>query len=607
MNSIRGTILVWFLALEVLALVGVSWYVYHMTERVLAEKEVGIRHLMESRYEARCQAQRDRFDEELLRRVQRVASRTRLQTGGRNAYLHPLGQLSESVFVQSPVTLLVYSSFPSILISRALFGTTEISIPDAVLPRPSDGQDTDHEYCQIWSTRGRLLIRSPTLGERTLPLDPRLRSSLERFEWSIDDLAMPDGKTVRCVTYRSNFSGSTFTYPVFNFRRGRIGPPPVMSRESPANDGSFFSLRQEDREYPTIIVQYASDTDRLKHVLAGYRQELLNDWDNLRVQNAGTLQTLWTQLWLMSLVAFGLTGVGGAWLIYRGMRPLSNLAESVSRVSYKNFNLGVVPANLPHELRPIAEKLQETLTSLERAFIHEKRAAADISHELRTPIASLLATIQVALRKPRPTEEYRETLATCAETGRHLNHLVERLLKLSKLDAGVTPLENEELELTDIVDEVVAMVRPLADAKGVTLTTTPGPECLFHADGGKLKEILLNLIGNAVQYNRANGKVEVRWGHGDKAVWFEVADNGPGIAAAAMPFLFDRFYRADPSRQTNTVNAGLGLSIVKGYLDLMGGTIRVTSKEGAGATFRVEIPLVPVDAPTSSKTPTRAA
>src|SRR5262249_34955461 len=152
-----------------------------------------------------------------------------------------------------------------------------------------------------------------------------------------------------------------------------------------------------------------------------------------------------------------------------GLLPLRRLSYAVSRVSPKDFRLPFDEPHLPGELRPIVDHLNQTLEMLKRAFAREKQAAADISHELRTPLAALLTTIDVALRKPRSPEEYRELLEDCRASGQQMNQLVERLLALARLDAGVDLLRPQQVDVAMLADQCVSLVRPLAEARGLSL------------------------------------------------------------------------------------------------------------------------------------------
>jgi len=286
--------------------------------------------------------------------------------------------------------------------------------------------------------------------------------------------------------------------------------------------------------------------------------------------------------------------VGGFWLVRLGMSPLKRLSEAVSRVSVKDFSLPLDDRPLPRELQPITERLTETLKLLERAFAREKQAAADISHELRTPLAALLTTLEVGLRKNRSPEEYREMLTDCYAAGKQMSQLVERLLALARLDAGVDTLRPQTLDINHLVEQCASLVRPLADARGLQLQVRRNGPIQCRTDPNKLREVLNNLLHNAIEYNRPEGRVEVAVEQKNGHLNLEVSDTGIGIAPDAFPHLFERFYRADPARQADGLHAGLGLAIVKGYVDLMAGTITVDSKEGEGTTFHVSLPMEPL-------------
>jgi len=263
----------------------------------------------------------------------------------------------------------------------------------------------------------------------------------------------------------------------------------------------------------------------------------------------------------------------------------------VSQVSEKDFRLPIDQAKLPRELKPIAGRLAETLEQLKHAFDREKQASADISHELRTPVAALLTRLDITLRKQRSAEEYREVLQDCRESGQQIHHLVERLLALARLDAGADLLRPRDVDVNGLVDQCAALVRPLAEARGLHLNVHRNGPAMLHADPDKLREVLTNLLHNAIEYNKPDGTIDVKVERSNGHLEMEVSDTGIGIAPEARRHIFERFFRADPSRQADTPHAGLGLAIVKGYVDLMGGIIAVDSTVGAGSTFRVSLPV----------------
>jgi signal transduction histidine kinase len=167
---------------------------------------------------------------------------------------------------------------------------------------------------------------------------------------------------------------------------------------------------------------------------------------------------------------------------------------------------------------------------------------------------------------------------------------VERLLTLARLDAGVDTLRAQSVDVAGLAEQCAAVVRPLADARGLNLRVHRNGPALIVADPNKLSEVVTNLLHNAIQYNRPAGSVDLTVARENGHLHLEVRDTGIGISPEARDHIFERFYRADPSRQADGLHAGLGLAIVKGYVDLMGGTISVESTEGEGSTFRVDLP-----------------
>ena len=202
-----------------------------------------------------------------------------------------------------------------------------------------------------------------------------------------------------------------------------------------------------------------------------------------------------------------------------------------------------------------------------------------------------MTTLEVALRKTRTPEEYRNLLEECRASGQHMYQLVERLLTLARLDAGADQYRPTSVDVIDVALSCADLIRPLARARGLDLRLNLPDPITTETDANKLREVLTNLLHNAVEYNKPNGAIDFTVERTNGHVRMEVRDTGIGIKPEARARLFERFYRADPSRHADTPHAGLGLSIVKSYVELMGGTITVESSE-AGSAFIVELPFV---------------
>ena len=246
---------------------------------------------------------------------------------------------------------------------------------------------------------------------------------------------------------------------------GRGGPPwmlPPPSRrpvEEPTDQGTLY-----ESTLPSIYVQCAWTTNPPHPVI----QELMTKRDGrlaaLGEQTDNALHDLRVRLVWIGLVTLGVMLAGGWLLVGLGLMPLRRLSVAVSQISPKDFRLPVEPKELPRETLPLVDRLNQSLEQLQRAFQREKQTSADISHELRTPVAALMATLEVALRKPRAAEDYRETLEDCRAIGKQMSYLVERVLTLARLDAGTDHIEPRLCDVSPLVDGCAAIGRPLAEA-----------------------------------------------------------------------------------------------------------------------------------------------
>jgi signal transduction histidine kinase len=367
--------------------------------------------------------------------------------------------------------------------------------------------------------------------------------------------------------------------------RGRSTPPQTQPTLGPAEG------------FQRLYVQAARPLDTLDPILATYEQERHNQIDQIDAEANQTLKLVRGTIAGIVAVTMLALLIGSLILTRRGLAPLDRLTAAVSRVSEKDFQLPVRAADLSTELAPVHARLTDTLDALKRAFEREKQAVADISHELRTPIAALGVTLDVALRKTRTPEQYKQTLAECRDINAQLGQLVERIMTLATLDAGTNRAALTRVDAADVASRCATVIKPLAEAHGVGLSTAIAHPLPVTTDPDKLREVLMNLLHNAVEYNRPGGVIELSATRDDHdRVTFGVRDTGIGMAPDVRDKIFERFYRADPSRTATGVHAGLGLAIVKEYVARLGGTIAVDSTPNVGSTFRVTLPTAPAGA-----------
>ncbi len=222
--------------------------------------------------------------------------------------------------------------------------------------------------------------------------------------------------------------------------------------------------------------------------------------------------------------------------------------------------------------------------------VRRRRLTADAAHELRTPLAVIRNEAEVALRRARSGEEYGRVLENVLEETIRLSRMADELLFLCRQDAGLNPRRGEPVDLAPLLDEVVGNMRPVAQEKGVSLTLDQPVVGTVAGDTRQFRRVFYNLIDNAVKYTPAEGRVRVDCRRDDGEVVVSVSDTGGGIPEEHLPRVFDRFYRADPSRTGDGNGAGLGLSICQSVVQAVGGSISVESTVGNGTTFRVRLP-----------------
>jgi signal transduction histidine kinase len=239
----------------------------------------------------------------------------------------------------------------------------------------------------------------------------------------------------------------------------------------------------------------------------------------------------------------------------------------------------------------MASRLNEMLERIEHAYAQRHQFLADASHELRTPVAALVTTAEVSLRHPRDAQAYRATIESCLDDARLLRRLVERLMEQCRADTLSHDEVPEEIDITPLLEQCADQAAAIAGERGVTVLRQI-PACLqVVTQPQRLRSIVMNLLGNAVEYNRPGGEVELTVALDGQTLRMSVRDTGPGIAAEHVPHLFEPFYRADKARSVEAGHLGLGLSLVHSHVQALGGHIRIQSTPGVGTTFSVELPL----------------
>ncbi len=596
MKSIRLSLIVYFLVLLTLSMGTVSMLVYRSMADWLRDKQIQSENAIHLRHESRCMQIRDALDRRLRMQALNLSGLAR-QVSGYFESLHPLGMIGGLSQPNGYLTLpgwMVQASHPDRFFKPRIFRMPEVQIEngDDLIPFANDEQA--QEFFQAFHLSGQSIRASESLGDRRLVLSPETIEQAKTRDAIFEDFELGTGESVRAVVLR---------VPITRSLRSNVGPwmwwwfPPPPPRGAGKNLPFLgrppfqFARQQVPQEWnaPEFLIVYASDVDVRDRHIRQLEEERDAELAELDHQIQASLAKLRTSLaWIFILTSLGLL-VGSSWLLHLGLFPLKKLSEAVSKVSAKNFALAVESRTLPTELQPVAARLEQTLGQLRAAFEREKQAAADISHELRTPLAALLTTLEVGLRKPRSSTEYKEILEECEFSGRQMSYLVERLLALARLDAGVDRPRLRDADVSEIATECADLVRPLIRSRDLRFSAEVEGSLVVRTDPDKVREILNNLLHNAIEYNKPNGSIHMSVHREGQGFLLEVQDTGIGISDEAKVRIFERFYRADPSRHADTPHAGLGLSIVKTYVELMAGSIDVKSSPD-GTTFRIYFP-----------------
>jgi two-component system, OmpR family, sensor kinase len=268
-------------------------------------------------------------------------------------------------------------------------------------------------------------------------------------------------------------------------------------------------------------------------------------------------------------------------------KPLEDIATAARQITRADDLSRRVPyANRPDEIGDLSRAFNQTLERLERLFRTQQRLLADVSHELRTPLTTMRGNLDLM---ERMGEADPQSLAAIQVEISRMTRLVGDLLLLARADSGGLPLDRKPVELDNILFDVYRQVRILEPPIYIELKAVDQVTVLGDAD--RLKQLLLNLVENAVKYTPDGGEVVLSLSKKDGQAQFEVVDTGVGIPPENLPHIFDRFYRVDKARTRTQGGSGLGLSIAKWIAEAHGGKITVSSKVGEGTKFVVSLPV----------------
>lgn len=318
----------------------------------------------------------------------------------------------------------------------------------------------------------------------------------------------------------------------------------------------------------TDEIQIAIDVSQEEKLLARYR--------------------MW--FWAILLASSVLLPVAGYRIARHGIRPVEQIDATARRITSTNLRERIQAEGYPSELASLAGTFNEMLDRLQESFERISRFSADIAHDLRTPVNNIRGEAEVALARARTVDEYREVLESSLEEAVRLSELIGDLLFLARAESPLSELNLAQVNVGDLLTTVRDYYEATAADAGISLTIADGAEAASaYLDRSLMLRAVSNLVSNAIAHTPKGGSVTLAASATGTEIRIEVSDTGAGIPAEALPRVFDRFFRVEPSRSQTSGGTGLGLAIVQGIVTLHGGSAEISSELGRGTAVALRI------------------
>jgi signal transduction histidine kinase len=383
-------------------------------------------------------------------------------------------------------------------------------------------------------------------------------------------------------------------YEVWDGRGRMLGRSPNWPGSSgvsvPHHDGFSF-LDLNGRNYRLLRLQGSRIVDpglpdggKLRPVTILYGAPTVRVWHAIR--RAVALYAAGSLLLLI------ISGPLIAWMLQRGLLPLRQLAALAGQISAHSWQFSPPKsARETAELAPLTHALENAMQRLERSFIQQRAFVSDAAHELKTAVAVAKSSLQLLSLKERSAAEYRVGLEHCLADTQRIEELVAKMLTLARVENGPSAVAAPaRCDLTECVRQTVTNLRSVASLRCVEIAVDAPERSSVALATDDCALVVENLLMNALQHSGRASRIRIRIINQDETVELAIEDHGDGIDPLARPFVFDRFYRGDPSRSRSTGGAGLGLAICKAVVEKAGGSIALNSELGKGTTVTVSLP-----------------
>jgi two-component system sensor histidine kinase QseC len=413
--------------------------------------------------------------------------------------------------------------------------TLELEFAEDVMPEFEKGPHP--AYFQLWRPDGQTLERSPSLRRADLP-----RYAAHPGSPAFWNLSLPNGTAGRAIA--------------ISFQ------PQVEDSDARAAEAAKSS--------PPATVVVAVERAQLDH--------------QMRVIAAATAAVAIVMMSAAAVIAF--------FIIRGALKPLANLAESVSGINASSLGSRFPADRVPAELKPICQRLNELLTRLEGAFERERRFSADVAHELRTPVAELRSLAEVAVKWPTGDPETQRAFADALEIAEQMDGIVAGLLVMARCESGIENVRREPIPLEPFAQEAWRPFAAQAKRKELTVSLDLPDTAVVQSDHALLRIMLVNFFSNAVEYAPDHGRISVSAVASNASINLQIANTATDLAPADLPHVFDRFWRKTSAR-TSSNRAGLGLSISKAVAHMLAVPIHAEMRQPGTFVISLTLPVAP--------------
>ena len=447
----------------------------------------------------------------------------------------------------------------------------------------------------IWYTGLIVIILALVLAFIAVSSDKILLFNMENqlketVEESIEDLDENDGHWIsgndkhKDRDHDFEFHNDGVNLVIYNEEGNLLAgnSPTGFADSTPFVSGEIRTIQSNNTEWLVYDLSYTTDNQQTFWVRG--------------TMTLSQLSSTMNTIMIVTLIAFPflilLAAVVGYWITKRAFRPIQQIIDSVSNIKEgKDLSKRIHLQGPKDEIHDLADTFDHMFDRLQSSFESEKQFTSDASHELRTPTTVIISQSEYALSQKDNPEETNAALDVIMKQSKKMSALISQLLMLARTDQKKNNLLFEQIDMSELTEMVIEELTPIAEASSIELQSDIAPQLLIEADQTLIMRMLMNLITNAITYGRQGGFVHVQLYPEDDYIVGKISDNGIGIQKQHLNKIWDRFYRVDQARTSDTNNnTGLGLSMVKWIVETHNGTISVTSEYSKGSTFIFRLP-----------------